>query len=301
MTTSTALRHVALFYDDTDAVVTRIAATIEQDRRAGAAVLVCLPDVLAGAVSERIRVDDRITFLAADDRYARPVTAMHALWNFANAALADGASRVQSIGQISFDGSPSDDDWHWYERAVNDVFADVPLTATCLFDAGSVPPETLACAHATHAEHIGEGHTPGRCDVERLLPHPVGLPQRAADLALDEVTRPAAARHALGRLDDVLAPDILDRARLVVSELVTNAIIHGGGRADVRYWCEPSALFIEVADDGVGIDDPFATLRPPAFPVRGFGLWASHIEATRLHVAARHPHGTVATAQVAAP
>ncbi len=143
-----------------------------------------------------------------------------------------------------------------------------------------------------HAEHIGEGHTPGRCDVERLLPSPVGLPQRAADLALDEVTRPAAARHALGRLDDVLAPGILERARLIASELVTNAIIHGGGRADVRYWHERDEVFIEVADDGPGIDDPFAALRPPALPVRGFGLWASHIEATRLHVAARHPHDT---------
>jgi anti-sigma regulatory factor (Ser/Thr protein kinase) len=81
-----------------------------------------------------------------------------------------------------------------------------------------------------------------------------------------------------------------------VSELVTNAVIHGGGRADVRYWREPNTIFVEVADEGAGIDDPVAALRPPEFPLRGVGLWASNIEATRLHVAARHPHGTIVTA-----
>jgi anti-sigma regulatory factor (Ser/Thr protein kinase) len=297
MTAPTALRHVALFYDDHDTVAAQVADTIEQDRRAGAAVLVCLPDVLAAAVSDRIRVDDRVAFLPAQNRYTRPVKAMQALWNFTTDALADGATCVQSIGEISFDGSPADDDWHWYERAVNEVFADVPVAATCLFDTSSISPDTIACAHATHTEHLGQVDVPGRCDIERLLPRPVVLPQRHADLTLEGVMRSGAARHALEPFDD-LAPDVLDRARLVVSELVTNAVIHGGGRADIRYWHEPNAIFIEVADEGVGIKDPFAVLRPPALPVRGVGLWASHLEATSLHVAERHPHGTIATAHI---
>jgi anti-sigma regulatory factor (Ser/Thr protein kinase) len=298
MTTDTGFRHVALFYDDADTVVAQIADTIERDHHDGAAVLVCLPDVLAAAVSARIRIEERVTFLPAHDRYARPVRAMEALWWFTTAALADGATRVQSIGQIGFDGSPMDDEWHWYERAVNDVFADAPLTATCLFDTSSVSPDTIACAHATHAEHLGQADTTDQCDIERLLPRPVALPQRRADLTLEAVTRPGAARHALALLDDDLAPGILDRAKLIVSELVTNAILHGGGRADVRYWHDPDTIFVEVADDGPGIDDPVAILRPPALGVRGVGLWVSNIEATRLHVAARHPHGTIATAQI---
>jgi anti-sigma regulatory factor (Ser/Thr protein kinase) len=97
---------------------------------------------------------------------------------------------------------------------------------------------------------------------------------------------------------DDLPPRTYERAELIVSELVTNAIVHGGGRADVRYWHEPNTIFIEVADDGAGIHDPVASLRPPALPVRGVGLWASHVEATRLHVAARHPHGTTVTAHI---
>jgi anti-sigma regulatory factor (Ser/Thr protein kinase) len=296
MTAPNALRHVGLFYDDTDTVAAQIADTIELDRGAGAAVLVSLRHGLAAAVSKRLGTEDRVTFLPSDDRYDRPVTAIHSLWNFTKAALADGATRVQTVGEISFDGSPRDDDWHWYERAVNDVFADVPLTATCLFDTGTVSPVTIACAHATHAQHIGQVvDTPARCDIEGLLPGPVLLPRRDADLVLEGTSRPGAARHALELFGD-LAPDVFDRARLVVSELVTNAIIHGGGRADVRYWHEPNAIFLEVTDDGAGIADPFATLRPPDLPRRGVGLWASHVEATRLHVAGRRPHGTIVTA-----
>lgn len=298
MSAPTALRHVALFYDDTDAVVAQIADTIEQDLDAGTAVFVCLPDAVAAAVSESIGLDGRVTFLAADDRYARPVVAMQALWKFTNTALADGAPRVHSIGEVGFDGSPTDADWHWYERAINDVFADMALTGTCLFDRNRISPDTIACAHATHTEHIGQLETPRQCDIEELLPRPITLPPRRPDLALDGVTQSGAARHALERLGD-LASVIVDRARLVVSELVTNAIVHGAGRADIRYWQDPNGLFIEVADDGPGINDPLAALRPPDLPVRGAGLWISHIEATRLHVAPRRPRGTIATAHIA--
>ncbi len=300
MSAPAALRHVALFYDDTDTVAAQLADTIEQDLDAGTAVFVCLTDALAAAVSERIRVDEHVTFLPADDRYVRPVVAMQALWNFTNAALAGGAPRVHSIGEVGFDGSPTDDDWHWYERALNDVFADLALTGTCLFDLNSISPDTVACAHTTHTEHIGRVDTPRHYDVERLLPRPITLPPRQADLTLEAVTQSGVARHALERLGDDLEQDILDRARLVVSELATNAMVHGGGRADIRYWQDQKGLFIEVADDGPGIGDPLAALRPPDLPIRGVGLWASHLEATRLHVVERHPRGTVATAHIAA-
>jgi hypothetical protein len=61
---------------------------------------------------------------------------------------------------------------------------------------------------------------------------------------------------------------------------------------------EPKAIFIEVADDGAGIQDPFAALRPPALPVRGVGLWACHVEVTRLYIADRGPNGTIVTGHI---
>ena len=48
------------------------------------------------------------------------------------------------------------------------------------------------------------------------------------------------------------APEVLDRALLVVSELVTNAITHGGGICELRLRLADDALRIEVVDDGSG-------------------------------------------------
>jgi anti-sigma regulatory factor (Ser/Thr protein kinase) len=41
-----------------------------------------------------------------------------------------------------------------------------------------------------------------------------------------------SARHALDQLTDLLPPEKLENVRLVVSELVTNSILHAGLSAD---------------------------------------------------------------------
>ena len=72
----------------------------------------------------------------------------------------------------------------------------------------------------------------------------------------------AAARHALDEMiGPALGPDGLDNARLLTSELVTNAVRHGphGPYADVclRVVVRGDAVRIEVLDDGAGF------VRPP--------------------------------------
>ena len=175
----------------------------------------------------------------------------------------------------------------------------MPLTATCLFDTGRLPAATLACARSTHAEVVGSvDETAQRPDLATLLPGSVPPPDRAADLTLADLVTPAPARRAVRDLGEALERGVLDRAQLVVSELVTNAILHGGGRAEVRCWREADGLVLQVGDDGPGIDDPFATLRPPALPVRGAGLWTANLEASQLSIDRRNPRGTVVTARI---
>ncbi|MGW2156343.1 ATP-binding protein [Nonomuraea sp. NPDC001699] len=72
------------------------------------------------------------------------------------------------------------------------------------------------------------------------------------------------AREALaecgyrGRREDVL---------LVVSELVTNALVHGDGPPALRIRCTSSHVRIEVRDSGAGLPEP----REPG-PDNGWGL-----------------------------
>lgn len=63
-----------------------------------------------------------------------------------------------------------------------------------------------------------------------------------------EVDSPAAARRWLGALLSEVAPRSMDDACLLVSELVTNAFIHGGGSPTVRARLDDDELFLSVTD-----------------------------------------------------
>jgi anti-sigma regulatory factor (Ser/Thr protein kinase) len=94
------------------------------------------------------------------------------------------------------------------------------------------------------------------------------------DLARDPDSA-AEARRALGEISDHLTPRRLEDARLLVSELVTNAIRHAGLDVDdvIRLVVEAGerALRIEVCDPGPG----FELTEPAPDPARpsGWGLY----------------------------
>ena len=67
-------------------------------------------------------------------------------------------------------------------------------------------------------------------------------------------TAPAAARELLDRLHDRLSTNTLDDARLLMSELVANAVEHVAeeGNIEVRLGVQEGVLRIEVLDPGPG-------------------------------------------------
>jgi anti-sigma regulatory factor (Ser/Thr protein kinase) len=84
----------------------------------------------------------------------------------------------------------------------------------------------------------------------------------AVDISRDHQA-PAAARHAVDRLAGRLDQDLVPTVKLLVSELVTNAVKYGGGR-EIRLELEsdrPSKVRAEVIDQGLGFI-PVARDRP---------------------------------------
>lgn len=80
---------------------------------------------------------------------------------------------------------------------------------------------------------------PGDLDLEVELPRALEAPQ--------------AARHALRRFyADRVQADVLADAQLLVSELATNAFLHGLGRITLRASLEHDRLRVEVVDEGSG-------------------------------------------------
>jgi anti-sigma regulatory factor (Ser/Thr protein kinase) len=75
-----------------------------------------------------------------------------------------------------------------------------------------------------------------------------------------EVSAPAMGRRVLDGLSDTLAPSTLDDARLLLTELLTNAIKHAHLNADDRISVavrrDARGLLVEVADPGDGLPPP---------------------------------------------
>ena len=86
---------------------------------------------------------------------------------------------------------------------------------------------------------------------------------------------PAAARSVVEGLVDHVPGSMIETARLLISELVTNAVLHGGARSggdvEVRIIAKAERVRVEVCDAGRG----FAATHPKLDPGRigGWGLY----------------------------
>jgi anti-sigma regulatory factor (Ser/Thr protein kinase) len=80
----------------------------------------------------------------------------------------------------------------------------------------------------------------------------------------------AQARRFLDRIRDDVDPELLENARLLVSELVANSIEHvqEGGDIELRLALQDGVLRVEVLDDGPGFSPP----RRARGSDRGWGL-----------------------------
>jgi anti-sigma regulatory factor (Ser/Thr protein kinase) len=131
---------------------------------------------------------------------------------------------------------------------------------------------------------------------ESSVVQPAGVPADATALFRCEFGRDhlGGMRTALARVaaDHGLA----DRAQfnfiLVVNELTTNAIRHGGGRGCVQLWRHADDLWCEVVDDGPGIAAPALNRMSATGPgPRGHGLWLTRHICSDVHIDTGR-HGT---------
>ena len=112
----------------------------------------------------------------------------------------------------------------------------------------------------------------GRDDPLRSTPFELALPQ--------DVSAPRIARRTLNEwFAASLADDELDTANLLVSELVTNALLHGQGTITLRAHLDDDRLLIEVMDEGPGFE---RTVRDADFETNGgLGLGLVDSESSR--------------------
>jgi anti-sigma regulatory factor (Ser/Thr protein kinase) len=155
--------------------------------------------------------------------------------------------------------------------------------------ARSQPDESRATCRA-------HGHTIAACDRPG---NGQARPSAGAVFAVRlpcDARAPGAARIVVAqRLHDRIAAGVLERAQLVVSELVTNSVRHSGtGRADaviVRVSLSRTMVRLEVEDAGRG---GVIAPRPPDLDSGGgFGLQLVEALSDRWGLERSTPHGTI--------
>ena len=167
-----------------------------------------------------------------------------------------------------------------HEALINMAFAGRDVTILCPYDAERLAPEVLADAEATHPVLIDSD---GQRDSHAYAPDRIvatgnqPLPEPAQVVAVTEFTSGDEIAQIRRMVRTHAAPTGLDDHRiadveLVVTELLSNSLDHGGGSGTIRVWTGDGHLVCEVRDRGT-ITDPLAGRRPPVpDQARGRGL-----------------------------
>lgn len=270
--------HVAALHRGPDDLAGQLLPQLRAAVAAGDAVLLCVPERTRAVLTGALDTANGVEFVSDDVRYARPGMAMRILHQFVHARLRDGAARVWSIGAIPFAGDTDRDaDWLRYEAAVNDVLGDLPLRAVCTYDVDAVRPALVDGARCTHLAALDGGTRRELLSAADSWPHvpPVAPPSGAPLVRCEPRTASEARRALAGALGDSVSAADLDVLCLMVSELVTNGLLHGRGQVALAVWHDAAqgSTVLDVADGGDGIADPFFDLRPPGLRPGGAGLW----------------------------
>ena len=280
--------HEAAFYDTDDGLLTVAIPFLEQGVKAGEPTLVALGEATGKLVRMAIEDLTGIQFLDDRGRHTRPASVIHSSREILAGHVARGVQQVRFLGETPHPGHGAR--WGWwarYEATINHAFTDFPLWKLCPYDVRIAPADVLDDAAKTHP-HIatieGEHRVNPRYQdpaefIAQLLPGDADpLETTPPVIELIDPT-PNAARRAVRTVGDGVLSGTAEINDLVmaVSEVVTNAVMHGHPPVVFRMWTAPDRVVATISDRGPGPTDPFAGLLPTTNTRSGgMGLWLAH-------------------------
>lgn len=283
MTAPVGLDHPALAYGSVDeflaAMVPYVAEGIDRGEPVFAAVGPEEAWALRGEIGEvsGVHVED------TNEWHPVPATRLRAFHLFVNEQLHAGASRIRLAGEPVWGAVGRPEfvrEWARYESILNAVLAPFPVTLVCTYPEWRLDPEIVQDALRTHpslgingssrpSEHFEDPASLVARWNPPLSPPPADA-QRAASL------HPTAARAFVTEQADRagVSPGRALDLELATSEIASNVMTHGGGRATLQTWREGNYFICQIEDGGVGLTDVLAGYRPPSLAQEsGRGLW----------------------------
>ncbi|MGW0468895.1 anti-sigma factor RsbA family regulatory protein [Streptomyces sp. NPDC003027] len=262
--------HPALFYRDEREYTAGTVPFVQEGLAAGEAVAVAVPgpnlELIKSALGSSA---DDVQFLDMTEAGRNPGRIIPGVLR----AFADahGEGRVRIIGEPIWAGRTATEypACVQHEALINAAFQGRDATILCPYDTVRLDAEVIADAWATHPTVIDQGrelsseaydwHT-----VVARYNEPLAYPVDAAAIAFGAEELPAARYFAVKQAEVLgLTGDREQDLALLVAELTTNSVVHGGGSGTLRMWAEGERVVCEVRDGG-RLADPLAGRRPPA-------------------------------------
>jgi anti-sigma regulatory factor (Ser/Thr protein kinase) len=279
--------HEALYYSSDEELLAVLVPFLTGGPQAGEPTIVALGERNAALVRSALPAGSGVTYTTGGEVYARPAAAIRSYRRLLTDLVAEGARQIRIIGELPGSAFGATwDSWARYESAINHAYDDFPLWSMCAYDRRTTPAAMLADVARTHPRTArADGSHPDShtyadpvsylTEARPMRPDPVQLSTPFAEL-LDPA--PVLARQAVrdagpGRV----SPDQVDDLIVAVSEVVTNAMVHGRGPVRMRVWNGGDRIVVTVTDAGPGPKDPFAGLLPAGDTATGGrGLWITN-------------------------
>jgi anti-sigma regulatory factor (Ser/Thr protein kinase) len=286
---ASGFRHDALFYAGATDFVDRTAAFIDDSVASSEPILVVVSAAKIEQLRDRLGGDpDGVRFADMAQVGQNPARIIPA-WREFVAEQAPSGRRFRGIGEPIWAARSASEliECERHEALLNLAFADAPAWwLACPYDTESLAPAVLEEAKRNHPHLVDgdqrrESHTYRGLDsvaqpFDEPLPEPSPAPLGSAfgpdAEPLSEVRRRVGDAAGAFGLDAARAGDLV----LIVNEVATNSLRHGGGSGVLRIWEEDPWLVCEVSDAG-RIEDPLAGRgKPSAGLGSGFGLWLAN-------------------------
>jgi anti-sigma regulatory factor (Ser/Thr protein kinase) len=264
--------HPAVFYRGDDEYLAATLPFLRAGLAAGEPAAVAVPGSRLGLLRDRLGTDAaRVRLLDMTEAGRNPGRIIPGVLR----AFADAHPRahVRIVGEPVWAGRTPVEypACAQHEALINLAFAGRHATILCPYDAAALDAAWLADAVATHPVLVDAA---GSRDSARYAPEQVLIkynvplaapPATALSYRFDRSTssrirRAAATAAARAGLPARRADDVA----VVLTELATNSIVHGGGTGVLRLWHDAIHLVGEVSDGG-RLMDPLAG-RVPAAP-----------------------------------
>jgi anti-sigma regulatory factor (Ser/Thr protein kinase) len=274
--------HTTLLYEDAAQYAADAGAFLRDGLERGHRGLVMAPASKVELLRSVLGRDaDEVAYVEDSTAYAPQWNAYRVLLDFT--ARAPGVrSSVIAEQTLAARSAAELVDYRRLEAAANVVFAEDEVDLLCPYDAGSLPPHLLDIGLRTHGEALADGGlapNPRFDDPFDLLAElsvVVPPPDAATRFACSSPADVASARRlveAEGGLAGV-DPELVADLTLAVTEVLTNALLHGEPPAQLYLYPEAETWVCHVQDAGLRPVGPLVGLVPPSEPTeQGYGLW----------------------------